>query len=98
MAAERLPRYDVPDGEQTCRVVFPDGRSFRVGIRDDGGVRFAIERANVQMTEFYGRSRPGADSIVGLKFLPAADEQGGGIRRLIGDDVQPHPRRIRFSG
>ena len=51
------------------RIAFPDGRTFRLGIRkQDRRVRFAVETDDdVQMTEFYGR---GGNAIVGLKIVP----------------------------
>jgi hypothetical protein len=69
---KRLEQFEVPEGEQTVRVVFPDGRSFRVGVRDGGGVRFEIEKSNAQITEFYGRGKPDDDGIIGKEILAPA--------------------------
>jgi len=51
------------------RIVFPDGRTFRIGVRDQDRVRFAVETDHdVQMIEFYGRGSN--DAFIGLKIVP----------------------------
>jgi hypothetical protein len=71
--AKRLQQFDVPDGEQTVRIAFPDGRTFRLGVRDQNRIRFAVETDDdVQMIEFYGR---GGNAIVGLKIVPRSVDQ-----------------------
>jgi hypothetical protein len=70
--AERLHRFTVPDGQQTVRIEFPGGQTFRLGMRDGGIVRFAVETdRDVRMVEFYGR---GGNAIVGLQITTDVSE------------------------
>lgn len=74
--AERLQRLTVPPGQQTVRIEFPNGQTFRLGMRGEGVVRFVVETAHdVRMVEFYGR---GGNAIVGLE-IPSATSGGGEV-------------------
>lgn len=65
--ATRLTELDVPAGEQSVRIRFPNGQTFRLRMPDDDTIRFQVEtEANVQMVEFYGR---GGRAIVGLQIV-----------------------------
>lgn len=54
----RLPTVEVPDGEQSIRIVFPNGSNFVLRQRGNGQYRFTCENSgNVSIQSFYGQGK-----------------------------------------
>lgn len=74
--ANRLTVLKVPEGEQSVRVEFPNGQTFRLRMPDDDTIRFQVDTDHdVQMMEFYGR---GGRAIVSLSILRTGGSSGEG--------------------
>lgn len=72
--AKRLPVLKVPEGEQSVRIEFPNGQTFRIRMRDENLIRFVVETDHdVRMLDFYGR---GGTAIVGLAIVRDGDGSG----------------------